>query len=53
MAHRVLEAMEREDGQGLAEYAMILALIALTCIVALVFFGSNLSSYLQMIGSSI
>jgi Flp pilus assembly pilin Flp len=53
MAYRVLEAIEREEGQGLAEYAMILALIALTCIVALAFFGTSLSSYIQMIGSSI
>jgi Flp pilus assembly pilin Flp len=53
MAHRVLEAIEREDGQGLAEYAMILALVALACIVALAFFGNSLSSYLQMIGSSV
>jgi len=53
MAHLVLETIERERGQGLAEYAMILALIALACIVALAFFGTSLSSYLQMIGSSI
>jgi Flp pilus assembly pilin Flp len=53
MAHPLVQATERQKGQGLAEYAMILALIALACIVALGFFGSNLSSYLQMIGSSI
>lgn len=53
MAHLVLGAIERERGQGLAEYAMILALVALACIAALTFFGTSLNSYLQMIGSKI
>ena len=32
-------ASDREDGQGLAEYALILALIAIIAIVALIFLG--------------
>ena len=32
-----------EDGQGLAEYALILALIAIVAIVALIFLGSQIS----------
>jgi pilus assembly protein Flp/PilA len=32
-----------EDGQGLAEYALILALIAIVAVLALVFLGSSIS----------
>lgn len=35
-----------ERGQGLAEYALILALIAIICIAALAFFGLQISSVL-------
>ena len=42
-----------EDGQGLAEYALILALVAVVAISALAFFGTSLSGYLSMIGSSV
>jgi pilus assembly protein Flp/PilA len=42
-----------EDGQGLAEYALILALIAIVAIVALLFLGEQVSSTLSTVGSSI
>jgi len=42
-----------ERGQGLAEYALILALIAIIAIVALVFMGTQVSSKLSIIGSQI
>ncbi|HEY7590992.1 MAG TPA: hypothetical protein VH723_08365 [Candidatus Limnocylindrales bacterium] len=42
-----------EDGQGLAEYALILALIAIVAISALMFLGSQVSDKLSVIGSSI
>jgi pilus assembly protein Flp/PilA len=42
-----------EDGQGLAEYALILALIAIVAIVALLFLGGAISSILSTVGSSI
>jgi pilus assembly protein Flp/PilA len=32
-----------EDGQGLAEYALILALIAIVAVLALLFLGSSIS----------
>jgi pilus assembly protein Flp/PilA len=44
---------EGEEGQGLAEYALILALIALVAIAALLFLGGTLSGELSFIGSSI
>ena len=42
-----------EEGQGLAEYALILALIAIVAIVALIFLGGQVSKILSTVGSSI
>ncbi len=42
-----------EEGQGLAEYALILALIAVIAIAALVFLGTQISSILSTIGANI
>ncbi len=41
------------DGQGLAEYALILALIAIVAISALSFLGGGINSILSVIGSSL
>jgi pilus assembly protein Flp/PilA len=42
-----------EEGQGLAEYALILALIAIVAIVALIFLGSQVSKILSNVGNSV
>ena len=42
-----------EEGQGLAEYALILALIAIIAIVALIFLGGQISDKLSTIGTSV
>jgi len=42
-----------EEGQGLAEYALILALIAIVAIVALLFLGGAISGILNDVGTSI
>ena len=42
-----------EEGQGLAEYALILALIAIVAIVALLFLGGAISGILSTIGASV
>jgi pilus assembly protein Flp/PilA len=42
-----------EEGQGLAEYALILALIAIVAIVALIFLGGAISTILSTVGGSI
>ena len=42
-----------EEGQGLAEYALILALIAIVAIIALIFLGSQVSTILSTVGSSV
>jgi pilus assembly protein Flp/PilA len=42
-----------EEGQGLAEYALILALIAIVAIIALIFLGTQVSGILSTVGKSI
>ena len=42
-----------EEGQGLAEYALILALIAIVAIAALVFLGGQISAILSSIGQAL
>ena len=42
-----------EEGQGLAEYALILALIAIVAIVALLFLGGQVSTILSRVGASV
>ncbi len=51
---RITEKLQRdEDGQGLAEYALILALIAIIAIIALIFLGGRISGTLSTVGDSI
>jgi pilus assembly protein Flp/PilA len=51
---RVVEKLDRdEDGQGLAEYALILALIAIVAIIALIFLGGQVSKILSTVGNSV
>jgi Flp pilus assembly pilin Flp len=42
-----------DDGQGLAEYALILGLIAVVAIAALVFMGTTISQLLSLIGDTL
>ncbi|MEA2633173.1 MAG: Flp/Fap pilin component [Chloroflexota bacterium] len=59
--HHIWKAIDRLDrlahrrsrGQGLAEYALILALIAIVAIVALLFMGGQVSNILSNIGNSV
>lgn len=54
LIQRVVAALKRDDeGQGLAEYALILALIAIVAIIALIFLGTQVSGILSTVGSSI
>ena len=50
----LINLVRREDeGQGLAEYALILALIAIVAIIALIFLGTQVSGILSTVGSSV
>ena len=42
-----------ETGQGLAEYALILTLIAIIAVLALIFLGSDIRTLLSGIGKSV
>ena len=53
MIRHLLHLAQGEEGQGLAEYALILSLIAIVAIAALIFLGGSLSSTLSYIGNSI
>jgi pilus assembly protein Flp/PilA len=45
----MLRAFREEQGQGLAEYALILAFIAVVCIAALTLLGVSITSILNSI----
>ena len=50
----LVASIRREDeGQGLAEYALILALIAIVAIIALIFLGGQVSTILSTVGDSV
>jgi len=54
MIRLLLERISSHDeGQGLAEYALILSLIALVAIVALMFLGNNISTTLSSVGTAV
>jgi Flp pilus assembly pilin Flp len=42
-----------ETGQGLAEYALILALIGVAAIVAITFMGSSINTTLSTLGNAL
>jgi len=49
----ILSLFDREEGQGLAEYALILALIAIVAIAALLILGPAIAGILTRVGGSI
>ena len=54
MLHFIQSLISRDErGQGLAEYALILALIAVVVIAAVTLLGTNINSILSTIAVSI
>ena len=51
--HLAAKFSQSQEGQGLAEYALILALIAVVAIVALLFLGAQVSTILSNVGNSV
>jgi pilus assembly protein Flp/PilA len=49
----VARAFHEEEGQGLTEYALILALIAIIALAALTLLGGNVSSVLSTVANSV
>ena len=52
IANAIELARQSDDGQGLAEYALILALIAIVAIVSLIFLGGQISDKLSVVGNA-
>ena len=48
-----LPGADDENGQGLAEYALILAMIAILAIAAVTFMGGQINAVLSKVGKSI
>jgi pilus assembly protein Flp/PilA len=42
-----------EEGQGLAEYSLILALVAVLAIVSMMFLGGRINTVLSTLGNSL
>lgn len=53
MLQKVASLLRRDDGQGLAEYALVLALIAVLAVAALMFLGTQISTILSTVGNKL
>ncbi len=51
--HTVLTFIREDDGQGLVEYALIIAVIAIAVIVAMVFLRGQLQNIFSNIGNNL
>ncbi len=53
MTDTLRSILNDESGQGLAEYGLILGLVAVLCITAVVFLSGKVQGLLSNVGSSI
>lgn len=53
LQHRFLHLLRHDKGQGMVEYGLILALIAIIAIVALSFLGHSVGNQLGNVASQI
>lgn len=53
MVEWMRNTLEREDGQAMAEYGIILALIAIVVVAALAALGGHLAHILQSVASGL
>lgn len=51
MLSRVASFIHDDDGQGMAEYALILSLISVVAIVALLFLSGALNGLIEAVGN--
>jgi pilus assembly protein Flp/PilA len=49
----MVEFLFNEEGQGLVEYALIIAVIAIAVIIAMIFFREQLRNYFSSIGNNL
>ena len=53
LRNQLLRVIRDEDGQGLTEYALILAFVAVVAIAALVLLGGDISSFLSSVAGRV
>jgi pilus assembly protein Flp/PilA len=53
MFKNFLAKMKKEEGQALAEYGLIVALIAVVCIAAVTLLGTNIRDMLATLAAAI
>ena len=54
MIRNLLALLSKEEkGQDLTEYALLVALIAIIVVLAVLFFGENVSSFFSLLGSTV
>ncbi len=53
MLFYLMDWLRREEGQDLAEYALLIALIALVAVAAVTMLGENISAILTSIANEI
>jgi pilus assembly protein Flp/PilA len=49
----MVEFLREDEGQGLVEYALIIAVIAIAVILAMIFFRDQLINYFSNIGNNL
>jgi pilus assembly protein Flp/PilA len=53
MLNHLMNWLKREEGQDLAEYGLVIALIAVVAIAALTLLGGNISTILSSLAGAI
>lgn len=48
-----LSSLKNEEGQGMAEYGLILALVALAAILAFTFLGGEIATLMSTVGTAL
>jgi pilus assembly protein Flp/PilA len=49
----MVEFLKSDEGQGLVEYALIIAVIAIAVIISMIFFRDQLTNYFSNIGNNL
>jgi pilus assembly protein Flp/PilA len=53
MIQNFVATLKRDEGQGMAEYGLILALVALAVVAAFVFLGDQVSALISGVGAAL